>query len=382
MSSELDFSWDEALKTANAVIYEQTGDYLSDREVDVLRCSWDGDTYEQMAEALNFTVDYLRKDVGYNLWNKLSEALGERVSKTNFKEAFKRARDKRNKTLIFQEYYIERPEERKCYSKILEAGAVLRIKAPKYTGKTLLLKRMIDYCQQPERGYQTALIDFETASRSVFSDYSKFLKWFCLSASRRLNLENKVSDYWDDDLFDENENTKVYFEDYLLTALSNPVVLVLKNVDCVFELESLSIDFCKLLRAWSQYHTNSDSFAKLWKKLRLIIVHSTDRYGTLDINYSPLDGVGETVALSDFTQEQVKDLANRYQISLQPAEFQKFREMFGGHPHLVQKALAYLKAKEFSLDKILEISPTEQSPFCNHLREELDSLNRSPELSI
>ena len=42
-------------------------------------------------------------------------------------------------------YYVERhPIEYECYDKILEPGAVIRIKAPKYTGKTLLLNRILD----------------------------------------------------------------------------------------------------------------------------------------------------------------------------------------------------------------------------------------------
>ncbi|TAE07565.1 MAG: hypothetical protein EAZ94_28270 [Oscillatoriales cyanobacterium] len=54
--------------------------------------------------------------------------------------------------------------------------------------------------------------------------------------------------------------------------------------------------------------------------------------------------------------------------------------MFGGYPYLVQTAFAYLQTSESCLTKLLEISPTAQSPFINHLRELLGKLEECPEL--
>jgi len=56
-------------------------------------------------------------------------------------------------------------------------------------------------------------------------------------------------------------------------------------------------------------------------------------------------------------------------------------KMFGGYPYLVQTAFAYLQTPQSSLTKLLEIAPTEESPFINHLRELLGKLKLCPELA-
>jgi serine/threonine-protein kinase len=283
---------------------------------------------------------------------------------------------------VLQVPYVERhPIESECYSKILEPGAFIRIKAPKHTGKTVLLKRILGHARC--ESYQTIILDLATASSSTFCEYQKFLQWFCVSVGRCLGLANKLADFWDSDFYDEHDNTKTYFEDYLLKQQTVPLVLVLENVDRVFEQELFSMDFCRLLRSWSQLHAETNHFAELWQKLRLIVVHSTNVYGSLDIHSSPLDGVGLTVTLLDFTPEQVQDLVNYYQKNwLNSSQTQEFMAMFGGHPYLVQQALAYLKNEKLSLEKLCEIAPTEESPFKSHLREHLRVLRQHPELAI
>jgi DNA-binding CsgD family transcriptional regulator len=278
-------------------------------------------------------------------------------------------------------YYVERhPIESECCDKILEPGAVIRIKAPKYTGKTLLLNRISERAKG--HNYQAVTLDFNKASSSVFSSYEKLLKWLCKGVGKALGLENKLAEYWDSDEFDEHTNTQTYFEDYLLNNQTQPLVLAFKNVDRVFEQEPFRIDFCELLRCWSQLHLEGNQFAELWKKLRLIIVHSTNVYGSLDINYSPLSGVGLTKTLLDFTPDQVDYLANCYQLQgLNSDIFKQFRKFFGGHPYLIQEAFVFLRKEQCSLDRLLEIAATEASPFINHLRELLGELRKNPQLA-
>jgi hypothetical protein len=278
-------------------------------------------------------------------------------------------------------FYVERPPiESECYEKILEDGAFIRIKAPQHTGKTLLLSRIIAHAKVHK--YQAVILDFRSASNMVFSDYEKFLKWLCVSVGRYLGLENKLAESWDSEELDEHTNTQIYFEDYLLKNQAEPLILAFKNVDRVFEQESFRIQFCELLRCWSQMHVEGNDFANLWKQLRLIIVHSTNIYGSLDINCSPLKGVGLTKTLLDFTPEQVGYLANCYELdSLKSCQIQQFMKMFGGHPYLVQEAFICLKKEQHSLDQLLEIAATEASPFINHLRQHLEEIGKKPELA-
>ncbi|MCU0544099.1 MAG: AAA-like domain-containing protein [Oscillatoriaceae cyanobacterium Prado104] len=276
-------------------------------------------------------------------------------------------------------YYVERDCERQCYDKILENGALIRIKAPQKMGKTLLVDRILDRASQA--GYKTALLSFEDADSEVLGDYRKLLQWLCVTLSDLLDIENKLKEYWDDTL-GMNHNVTKYLEKYLLKDFSQPLVLVLEKVDIVFEQASFNIDFCRLLRSWNDAAKRNDRRAAIWKKIRLIVVHATEVYSSLDINSSPLAGVGLTVPLPDFTLEEVQQLARRYRHHwLTADEMKQLAVMFGGYPYLVQTAFAYLQTPQSSLAKLLEISPTEQSPFINHLRELLGKLELCPKLA-
>ena len=50
-----------------------------------------------------------------------------------------------HKTAQVGDFYIERPQDAECYERILEPEALIRIKAPKLMGKTLLSHRILDY---------------------------------------------------------------------------------------------------------------------------------------------------------------------------------------------------------------------------------------------
>ena len=79
-----------ALEVANSAVYDQFERYLTDVETAILRGTCQQQTYEQIAEASGYSVSYLTRDVGPKLWKVLSQALGERVSKTNFQAALER----------------------------------------------------------------------------------------------------------------------------------------------------------------------------------------------------------------------------------------------------------------------------------------------------
>lgn len=276
--------------------------------------------------------------------------------------------------------YVERPPiESQCDQEILESGALIRIKAPQKMGKTLLLNRIIERAE--EQKYQTIILSFDEADSEILSDYKKLLQWFCLTLSDLLELDDKLGEYWDD-TYGNNKSCTNYLERYLLANRSQPLLLALEKVDLVFEQAIFNIDFCRLLRSWNDTATQSGRRGTIWKQLRLIIVHSTEVYASLNIESSPLAGAGLTVPLPDFTLEQVQSLARHYQLnSLSYSELEQLMALFGGYPYLVQTALASLKSQQLSLKQLLEISPTEQSPFINDLRSLLGYLQKYPELA-
>ncbi|MBF2000671.1 MAG: NACHT domain-containing protein [Synechococcales cyanobacterium M58_A2018_015] len=77
---------EEALVLLDEVL-QQNG--LNDVQEIVFRRCWDGQTYAEIAEIAGYDTGYI-KDVGSKLWQLLSRALGEKVTKTNIQAVLRR----------------------------------------------------------------------------------------------------------------------------------------------------------------------------------------------------------------------------------------------------------------------------------------------------
>ncbi|ACK69682.1 WD-40 repeat protein [Gloeothece citriformis PCC 7424] len=80
-------NFENGLELANEAVLNRLGRQLSLVEEAILKGSWEGQTYEEIAQATNYSVDYLKRHIGPQLWKLLSEVLGEKVNKTNFRLA-------------------------------------------------------------------------------------------------------------------------------------------------------------------------------------------------------------------------------------------------------------------------------------------------------
>jgi hypothetical protein len=84
---------DEALELADEFVYAKLGKHLNDLEREVFLGSWQGKTYE---EIYPLNPSYIEKYVGYKLWQKFSEVLGEKVTKKKIHGALERAKKQIN----------------------------------------------------------------------------------------------------------------------------------------------------------------------------------------------------------------------------------------------------------------------------------------------
>jgi class 3 adenylate cyclase len=269
-------------------------------------------------------------------------------------------------------FYMERPPvETRSYEAIIQPGALIRIRAPRQMGKTSLMARILHDAKQ--QGYRTVQLSFQLADLRLFADTDRFLKWFCASIGRRLRLPNKLDEYWDD-IFGSKDNCTAYFEEYLLPQSDSPLTLGLDEVDCVFQQRELAADFFGLLRAWHEEAKNRD----IWKKLRLVVVHSTEVYVPMDINQSPFN-VGLPIELLEFTPQQVRDLAKLHGLDWH-SEVERLMAVVGGHPYLIRLALYHIARQDLTLDELLETAPTEAGLYGDHLRRHLWNLQQQPEL--
>ncbi|WP_257210107.1 AAA-like domain-containing protein, partial [Nostoc linckia] len=334
----------------------------------VLYQSWLGKTYDEMAQGTGYGSNYI-KQIGSQLWQDLSQAAGERITKKNLHlvlskylqgitEQQNQPQEQQPDTKfrftklypnlfspgkmefpsgplpINSSLYINRPplEELIC-SELIQPGCLIRIKAPKKMGKSSLLNRMIAYAK--EQNYQVVYLDFQEADEEVFVSLDKFLRWFCIYVTRQLNLFPCLDDFWDIEM-GSKVSCKIYFEAYLLQYIAeNPVVLALNEVQRVFEHPNIAQDFLPMLRFWHE-QAKQDC---IWQKLRMVVVHTTEIYVPLKLNQSPFN-VGITITLPPFTPKQVQDLALRYGLewAVSPEgekRLESLQAMVGGHPYLV-----------------------------------------------
>ncbi|PSB17958.1 hypothetical protein C7B76_08925 [filamentous cyanobacterium CCP2] len=82
--------FEQAFNIVDAAVFADCGRHLNNVEMLMLKGAWQGQTYEQISEANQYSVSYLARTVGPQFWQMLSQALGEPVSKTNFKSALQR----------------------------------------------------------------------------------------------------------------------------------------------------------------------------------------------------------------------------------------------------------------------------------------------------
>lgn len=77
----------EALEGIDRLVFAHTGKYLSDLERDIFIGSWHGQRYEEICPS---SPEYVEKQVGYKLWQKLSAVCGEKMTKKQFRGAVER----------------------------------------------------------------------------------------------------------------------------------------------------------------------------------------------------------------------------------------------------------------------------------------------------
>lgn len=401
----MSFNLDEAIEVANQVVAVRVNRNLKDVEIMVLKGAWERWDYDQIAAQNGYSPSYISQDVAPKLWKLLSEALGERVRKSNFKEALRR-RWLEEKTAAPApspslppalvpspvtpyppapqgDFYIERsPVEQRCYETLLQPGSLLRLKAPSLMGKTTLMARVLS--RLALEGYRPVSLSFELCDRKIhLTEVNRFLKWFCANVARELGLENRLDEFWDEEEMGAKVSCTSYFEEYLLEELQGaPLVLCLDDVDLLFPHPEVYEDFFGLLRSWHEKARTRQQ----WQQLRLTIVHATDVYIQLSINQSPFN-VGVPIELQEFSESQVLAFARLHGIDptddrLGDRGLEPLMRTVGGHPYLLEQAFIHLRNHpQRTLGQLLADAVTEAGIYGHHLRDRWQTLQENPPLA-
>jgi hypothetical protein len=358
-------------------------------------------TYAQIAEENNYSESYIKFSVAPKLWQLLSQAIGEKVNKTNLPALLeqqlinqKNSQPTETTTAIptsfpAEHYVLESPEgqvplasclyverstiEQTCYQEIIQPRAFIRISAPRKMGKTSLIARILEYGSS--QNYHTVRLSLHCAGTDVFASSDRFLRWFCTNVTQQLGLASRLNDYWDEDM-GALINSTIYFQGYLLKEISNPIILALDGVDQLFEYPDIASDFFVLLRSW--YEETKDT--SVWQKLRVVMAHSVEVYIPLPTHRSPFN-VGLAIELPTFNQEQVQDLAQRHQLQFTNPEIEQLMKLTGGFPYLIRLALYQSSRVNIPLGMLLQDATSDKGIYQQHLQYQLWNIQQHPKLA-
>ena len=272
-------------------------------------------------------------------------------------------------------FYVERqPLEERCFSALQREGALIRIKGPSQMGKTSLLNRL---CHRAKgQGYRTVRLNLARAESTVFMGLDRLLRWLCNCIGEELGLKVTARDVWEDDR-GSIINCMNYMQAQILESSEQPIILALDEVDAVFPMVTVSQDFFSMLRSWHEEAKTLD----VWGRLRLIVVHSTELYGQLDINKSPFN-VGFPIGLTELTLLEIEQLIEAHGLRSYPNLAQELSEFAGGHPHLIRLALYDLAwQKATHLEQLLKEAQCDTGIYADTLRHYWQTLKARPELA-
>ncbi|MEM8715701.1 MAG: AAA-like domain-containing protein, partial [Cyanobacteria bacterium P01_G01_bin.4] len=403
------FTLEIALRLANQLVHATANRYLTDIETVVFEGAWERRDYDSIAAKAQYSTGYISQDVAPKLWKILSESLGEKVRKTNFKEALKRYFDERPDSLLEHpksqqlatqstdsatdevvsaapepstypsgaislgsKFYIERTGiEVKIEQELTQAGALVRLKAPQEMGKTSIILRVLDVLKQ--KGLTSVYINFEQADSDILSHFDRLLRWMLANITFQLQLSSNIERYWDEEMGYKLSST-LYLQT-ILDTIEQPVILVLNQVNQIFEYPAIAKDFLPLIRSWYE----ESKRVPVWQKLRIVMVHSTDVYVQLNYHQSPFN-VGLPVQVTPFTDRDIQELAQRYHVELTEVEIDRLSTMLGGQPALVHVAIYHLSRGNSSLPELLSTAATDNGIYGHHLQRQWSTLSDRPEL--
>ncbi|MGK7888737.1 MAG: AAA-like domain-containing protein [Leptolyngbyaceae cyanobacterium] len=373
---------------------------LSDVEQLVITQSWEGKGYREIALAAGYEEGYL-KDVGYRLWQALSDSLGCRVTKKKLRYLIMEAVQPQSPKVVTPvplkvpasanvdpeiptstelgqalEYpgsplafgsplYIQRPPaEELAISAMQHPGGLLRIKAPWRMGKTSLMNHLLGQCQQ--LGQHTVMVDLRQADSTALANLDAFFRWFCWSVSQQLNLPCELDNYWFEDA-GSKLNCTTYIQENILAQVKAPIVIAIDTGHYLVEHPLIAKNFFSMLRSWyEQARVRSQ-----WQKLRLILAYVADLDIPLQAHQSPFN-IGLLVELPYFNWSQIQQLEKRHKIGAittgETVTLRSLADFVGGHPYLMQLAFYWLQSGQLSVAQILRTAATNQGIYHEHLR--------------
>lgn len=276
----------------------------------------------------------------------------------------------------FSTFYVERPNvERRCQELLPQHGSLLRIRAPRGTGKTSLLFKLIEYAKT-ELGYRAVYLNLKGANKDNLKD---FLQGLCEEIAEKLDTETKdgvqkkVAEEWKK----TTPGSAIKFRRCFRSIfLKSNLFLAIDDIHHIFSTE-LEDPLCGYFASWHD-EANKGSQSNL-RNLHLAVAYSTEKYIAKNIDRSPFNK-GKCIDLRDFTKEEAQVLLQNESNSWTANEISEIVRLTGGHPHLIQLAAHHVAEGKGSPENIIASAATTSGIYKDYLVDLFQDLRKSPNI--
>ncbi len=267
-------------------------------------------------------------------------------------------------------FYVERIADSTVRQALGDGEPVILVFGPRQTGKTSLLARSANLIRQ--QGSKVVVTDFQSLSKYEVERVTSLYRALVHNFASQLGLAYEPT--WNE-WIGPNSNLDAMIES-LLKQVDGPVCWAMDEVDRLFGTDYAD-DFFGLVRSWHNRRALDPDGP--WKKLSLLISYATEAHLFItDLNQSPFN-VGVRVSLRDFSEEEVVELASRYDLSDSSASKVVF-EIAKGHPFLTRKAFTYLQ-RGGTIRGLRDSAHSVDGPFGEHLRHLQHVITRDSEIT-
>ena len=315
---------------------------LTNIQTAVFLQSWQGRTYQQIAESTGYDPDYL-KDVGHKLWRKLSAELGEPISKHNFCSVLRR-----------------RSHEVQELEAVKQAARVLQF--PRRVDRIEQSRPACDWGEAPlvsvftGRGDELSLLE-----RWVIADQNSLVGIFGLGGIGKTALAvkgvEKLSAHFDFTIWRSLRNTPDFGD--LVTSLlksldsqnhldipENPVAKVSLLLQCLNQHRCLLVidDWSSVLRGDSLaggYQNKYGHYGLLLRRLSesrhrsCVLIIGREKPSGLAFRDNPVFPV-RSLYLTGLTQKAGRETLKAFGLSATDANLDKLLEHYDGNPYVLR----------------------------------------------
>ncbi len=267
-------------------------------------------------------------------------------------------------------FYIRREADTRVDTAAATLGETLVIKGPRQVGKSSLLVRYLQGCQ--DAGKRFAFVDFQSFGDSDLVAYPALLQRLASALLRNLKLSVAEVPALSCQLDFTN-----FVEDQILQQLAGPVTFAFDEVDRVLG-RPYQGDFFAMLRMW---HNHRAQPLSVWQDVDLALIIATEPYLLINsADQSPFN-VSVPVSLKGFSREALDRLNFAYGNLLDSQSLDALFDLLAGQPYLTRLALYCVAGPPAtSWEQISAVAASSEGPFGDHLKALLLKLEGQPGL--